>query len=297
VGPQKSRGRYEANFRSTNAADKEQTWVEFLQDLVMDIAVCGNTGDGTGTCGILGEPTEEIVAQHGTPDTGIWADVQHPQQRYQPAMGPSDQVRSGESLCRTNLQGEFSLAGMHTLTPHSLKTRPDRHPHVSRHVSAAPACAARDLPSYESQGRRSFTPAMQDPLLTTCQGIVDIDSVIAVANSRKTQANSGCRGFPEPLSISDSAAGSTTVGSIPRSTVGSVGSQGSDMQVLQVLLGDGQGWRPLRFHRNDDLFRRAEEFVEENSLSHLVKPGLVTQMRQMVMMRQLSVSVDVVDLF
>jgi len=231
--------------RSTNAADKEQTWVEFLKDLVKDIVTCGNTGDGEGTCGILVGPAEEVVAKHQGPDTGIWGDEQSPQ-RWQGAMRSNDHAHPDQNLCRTNLQGEFSLAGLQTLTPHSLKARPDCHPQLSGHVSYTPASIARDLPSYESQGRRSrsYTPVMQDPLLTTSQGIVDIDSVIAVANSRKPQANSGLRGFPEPLSISDSAAGSTTVGSIPRSTVGSVGSQGADMQVLQVLLGDGQGWRP-----------------------------------------------------
>eukprot|EP00434_Breviolum_minutum_P018606 symbB.v1.2.016414.t1/scaffold1249.1/size128929/8 len=65
--------------------------------------------------------------------------------------------------------------------------------------------------------------------------------------------------------------------------------------VLQVLLQNDR-WVPLHFHRNDDLMRCACEFLEEHKLSTLVKQGLLNQLKQMVTMRQLSASVDVVDL-
>lgn len=88
--------------------------------------------------------------------------------------------------------------------------------------------------------------------------------------------------FMEPLSGLSTASSCAT-----RKTQG-------DM-VLQVLL-QGDRWVPVRFHRTDDLERRANDFLEEHKLSSLVKAGLLRQLKQMVTMRQLSASVDVVDL-
>jgi len=295
VSPQRSRPQYRypgsGPSRSGYATSNEPTWVEYIQDLVMDFAVCGNTGDDDaigGTCGILEVHVDED-SKAARPQN--WADEMAPRRWHETDFGMAAAQSDGpDDLCRSNLQGGFSLAGMQTIVPQSLKTRPDRQPPLSLPSFSSISQGGQPSPMYH-QGRN-------DSLLTTSQGVVDIDMVISAANGRKPQQNAGQRGFMEPLSVSDSTAAGSTVGSIGRSTVGSIGShQGSDMQVLQVLLGDGQGWRPLRFHRTDDLTRRAETFIEEFRLSPLVKPGLVTQMRQMVMMRQLSASVDVVDLF
>ena len=48
--------------------------------------------------------------------------------------------------------------------------------------------------------------------------------------------------------------------------------------------------------RTDDLMRCTCAFLQEHKLSGLVKAGLLNQLKQMVTMRQLSASVDVVDL-
>ncbi|CAE7254765.1 unnamed protein product [Symbiodinium pilosum] len=95
----------------------------------------------------------------------------------------------------------------------------------------------------------------------------------------------------EPLSVSGV---STTSGTASLSGAGGNGSAAGGM-TLNVLL-QGERWVALHFSRADDLDRRAGDFVQEQRLSTLIKPGLIHQLRQMVAMRQLSASVDVVDL-
>ncbi|CAJ1408963.1 unnamed protein product [Effrenium voratum] len=83
----------------------------------------------------------------------------------------------------------------------------------------------------------------------------------------------------EALSLSASTASTSSAGEM----------------TLRVLL-QGDRWVSLHFHRSEDLNLKAGRFLEEHRLSSLVKAGLMHQLRQMVLMRQLSASVDVVDL-
>ncbi|CAE8664554.1 unnamed protein product [Polarella glacialis] len=71
---------------------------------------------------------------------------------------------------------------------------------------------------------------------------------------------------------------------------------GGERLLLHVLVGNDR-WESLGFQRSDDFGKRAQEFLEEHKLSPMFRRGLTTQLRQMVMMRQLAASVDIVDLF
>lgn len=95
--------------------------------------------------------------------------------------------------------------------------------------------------------------------------------------------------FQVGMSFLEPFSGLSTASSLPRKQ------QKPGGMVLQVLLQNDR-WVPLHFHRNDDLMRCTCDFLQEHKLSTLVKDGLLNQLKQMVTMRQLSASVDVVDL-
>lgn len=71
--------------------------------------------------------------------------------------------------------------------------------------------------------------------------------------------------------------------------------QEEKLQTLHILLSSDH-WGSIIFTRSDDLSRKVSEFILVHRLSPLVEAGLVSQLRQMVMMRQLSASVDIVDI-
>lgn len=120
------------------------------------------------------------------------------------------------------------------------------------------------------------------------------------AHQRGTPGMMTPAGYKDPLSISVNSGMSisTTMGSsaLQSTNASSVSSQGSDRQVLNIFLGSGQ-WESIIFTRSEDLSSKVSEFIGVHKLSPLVKAGLITQLRQMIMMRQLSASVDIVDLF
>lgn len=118
--------------------------------------------------------------------------------------------------------------------------------------------------------------------------------------------------FRQPSSMSDDLQRATSFahkpdglapGEVPSHRAARITSRGfsptpgssSEQRVLSVMTGDDH-WDKLKFHANESLEAQATGFLREHSLNIAFVDGLVAQMRQMVAMRQLAASVDIVDL-
>eukprot|EP00930_Biecheleria_cincta_P101227 TRINITY_DN92855_c0_g1_i1.p1 TRINITY_DN92855_c0_g1~~TRINITY_DN92855_c0_g1_i1.p1 ORF type:complete len:278 (-),score=33.41 TRINITY_DN92855_c0_g1_i1:528-1361(-) len=259
-----SRTRWSSHRRSSCATKTdEKGWLACVHDMLKDIIVCGGTGDDEPQC-----PRHELDIAERCIDPRAHFLEDGLQQPLPPLSLPSFSTfpRPPRSFApMLDSEAVFTVCPQNQRDHHAVEQE------RARFVASAGSLHGRTIvqhPSFQTHHRGS--PGMIMPADCT-----------------------------EPLSVSSASGGSisTSMGSnaLQSTTASSMSNQGSDRQILNIFLGSRQ-WESIIFTKSDDLSIKVSEFVCVHKLSPLVKAGLMTQLRQMVMMRQLSASVDIVDL-
>eukprot|EP00931_Biecheleriopsis_adriatica_P078390 TRINITY_DN51856_c0_g1_i1.p1 TRINITY_DN51856_c0_g1~~TRINITY_DN51856_c0_g1_i1.p1 ORF type:complete len:335 (-),score=74.70 TRINITY_DN51856_c0_g1_i1:65-1045(-) len=281
-------------------APDETSWLASLQDTILDLLTCGGTGDE--------HPGD-------SPHPGVQSisveDAELPLMKVPYQGGPSKRLsKDGTASHRTSRKAP---GGGQVASSPQLESPPS-HPAMQQVNGNDGNLPPLSLPSFSLLSRsEGYAPSVRlaDQSLMTSRSRAEMDQLAAVARSQQmpqqpsfqvaNMSGGFSAGHPELLSVSSSSGSAlchTAGSSAGRSTAASSScwqGSGNDM-ALNVLLG-GDRWETLYFHRTDNLSQRANEFIEEHQLSSLVRGGLLSQLRQMVTMKQLSASVDVVDLF
>lgn len=71
--------------------------------------------------------------------------------------------------------------------------------------------------------------------------------------------------------------------------------EGSDRHMLSIMTSDNN-WDSLAFFTGDNIEQLASQWIQKRGLNPAFQQGLVSQMRQMVDMKLITASVDIVDL-
>ncbi|CAJ1422195.1 unnamed protein product [Effrenium voratum] len=257
-----------------------QDWYEDLQAALLDLLTCRDTGDdpphwwecaeGLDDCSweTRRKHTERFDPCAEAQVSDDWAQFEFKDAEV-PVRAPAKQVewpgfeaQEPEPPPRPPRQQRLSAGPKAAAPPRPQETRPER---PSPRTLTAQVQSQHQTVSAPKIGPRKLGPAALAPAICAKLGDCPAPSFQVAAK--------------EALSLSASTASTSSAGEM----------------TLRVLL-QGDRWVSLHFHRSEDLNLKAGRFLEEHRLSSLVKAGLMHQLRQMVLMRQLSASVDVVDL-
>jgi len=100
--------------------------------------------------------------------------------------------------------------------------------------------------------------------------------------------------FTSTTSFYDSAA--TMQGSAPYGTsLAPLAGEGGERHILSIMTSDNN-WDSIAFHSTENLNQLAATWIQKRGMSPVFQTGLVKQMQQMVTMKLITASVDVVDL-